>query len=106
MDDGTNVRRSTRATGLALSNDELKNNGNIAMKLKSPTYRDTVYQIQVDPDSSNRNSITFDCLRSFIENENKEHSLLLKDSDLKHCLYRVSYMSNDALGSRIRGIAR
>jgi len=59
-----------------------------------------------DSESTPRQRITVNSLRQFIINMNEEHSDMISNKAISHCVMRVSYMSNQALFTRINSICR
>jgi hypothetical protein len=66
------------------------------------------FKVDINPDDETvkRNKVTAKMLRETIDQTNKGHSEIISDEAITHCVYRITSMSNKALGTRIKMIAR
>lgn len=62
--------------------------------------------IQVDDEDLGRKKVSAQSLRQRITNSNTKHTELITDEAIVHCAYRISSMSNKALATRVKMIAR
>lgn len=63
-------------------------------------------EINVDDEDVGRKKVSANVLRELITSQNLEHSELISDESIVHCLYRITSMSNKALSTRVKMIAR
>jgi hypothetical protein len=76
------------------------------IKMKKIILDDFKVDINPDDETVKRNKVTAKMLRELIDETNKEHSDMISDDAITHCVYRITSMSNKALGTRIKMIAR
>jgi hypothetical protein len=62
-------------------------------------------ELNVDHDAIQRKKVSAAQLRQYIEAANLDHAERLNDKDITHNAHRISYMSNQALATRIRMIS-
>ena len=62
-------------------------------------------EVNVDHDAIQRKKVSAAQLRQYIEATNQDHAERLNDKDITHNAHRMSYMSNQALATRIRMIS-
>lgn len=68
-----------------------------------------VLDIQVDDEDDpdyGREKITASMIRELIQSTNPEHDELITNEAITHTAYRMSYMSNEKLATRLKAIAR
>ena len=105
------IRKSARKAGLQpdfISSAYMNNFNENKTEIKMTKIVYDEFKVDVNPDAETvrRNKITAKMLRELIDNTNKEHSELISDDAITHCVYRITSMSNKALGTRIKMIAR
>ena len=104
------LRKSARRAGLSADIDKSffsnLDGEEPFIKMKKIILDDFKVDINPDDDTVKRNKITAKMLRDLIDETNKEHSELISDDAITHCVYRITSMSNKALGTRIKMIAR
>jgi len=109
-DDEEPVRKSARRAGLSADIDTSffsnLDGEEPFIKMKKIILDDFKVDINPDDETVKRNKVTAKMLRELIDETNKEHSDLISDDAITHCVYRITSMSNKALGTRIKMIAR
>jgi hypothetical protein len=104
------LRKSARRAGLSADIDTSffsnLNGEEPFIKMKKIILDDFKVDINPDDETVKRNKVTAKMLRELIDETNKEHSDMISDDAITHCVYRITSMSNKALGTRIKMIAR
>lgn len=106
--EGRQIRRSNRGSvpiGAETLLSGLDGDGSKRQQTQSSTRRNSANSINVDHDTVERKKLSADQLRQYIEARNGDHAEQLKDKDIIHGVYRISYMSNQALATRISMIS-
>ena len=103
------TRRSTRTSGVSPENQELlqldETNETRGMWQSKPLPSFSI-DIDVDDEGVRRKKITASVLRALIDTRSAEHSEAISDEAIVHTVYRISSMSNKALSTRVKMIAR
>lgn len=103
-------RKSARRAGIKAENDfiQLNNvdNNESTIKMKRTILDDFHVDVNPDDETVKRNKITAKMIRDLVDETNKEHAELISNDAITHCVYRITSMSNKALGTRIKMIAR
>ena len=103
------TRRSTRTAGNLSEHQELlqldDTNGTRGVRQSKPLPSFSI-DVNVDDEGVDRKKITASSLRSLIDAKNAEHSEAVSDEVILHTVYRISSMSNKALSTRVKMIAR
>jgi len=102
------VRKSARKAGIQPEFIENSNydESKSSINMQKIVLKDFKVDINPDAETIKRNKITAKMLRETIDQTNKEHSEIISDEAITHCVYRITSMSNKALGTRIKMIAR
>eukprot|EP01038_Epipyxis_sp_PR26KG_P010129 gene10129-13627_t len=62
-------------------------------------------EVLIDEETSGRKHISDQILFDFISNTNPNHIQLITEDDIHHCVKRITSMSNNKLGTRIKMIS-
>ena len=106
--EGKHVRRSNRGSvsiGAETHASGLDGDASKRRQTQSSTRRKSSHDINVDHATVERKKLSADQLRQYIETRNGDHAEQLKNKDIIHSAYRISYMSNQALATRISMIS-
>ena len=103
------TRRSTRTPGSSSEHQELlqldDTNETRGVRQSKPLPSFSI-DVNFDDENVGRKKITASSLRALIDAKSTEHSDAVSDESIVHTVYRISSMSNKALSTRVKMIAR
>jgi hypothetical protein len=105
------TRRSSRTAGVPaelrqLDADGYSDNRSVRQSKPLPSFS---MEINVDSEELGRKKVTAKSLREHMDSSSEAsatHSAVISDEAVVHCAYRISSMSNKALATRVKMIAR
>jgi len=103
------TRRSTRTPGVSsepqglLQLDDTNETRGVRQSHPLPSFS---IDIEIDDEGVTRKKISASSLRDLIHARSAEHSEVISDEAIVHTVYRISSMSNKALSTRVKMIAR
>ena len=103
--DGQQLRRSNRGSLSTDSGSRFEGDAYNSEKTRASKRSRGTSEINVDKDDVLRKKLSAAELRQYIETRNADHAERLSDKDITHNAYRISYMSNQALATRIAMIS-